>query len=207
MFGTLKAVANSLLVGGLARLGSGRTPMASGAEMPRLPTGTTLDDLLPGPRQTECFRLHVVEGEIQVDYDLPWEEAIHLGAPNAGFTKIRRVGDQYSKRNGVSLAKITFVNFPGEVTPEFVRGFGQERQLGSTLDPRVIFAIGQYRPGLKSDLSPSTDTMQIVSLETFEIGGGEKYLPCLRWFGRCRSVYGLPLGAKLGPDCWFGFAK
>jgi len=206
MLKTLGTAANSWLIKGLARLGSGRRIVGTSleTEMPRFPAGASLGGVaVRSPHQEKPFRLEAI-GQVPVDYDLPWENALLLGGPNTGVTGIRRVGDQYAKRSGVVSANITLVNFKEAPTFALAQGFGEERGLGRPLDPRACFALSQHRPRLNQGLN--LKEMQVVSLEKCEIGGIE-HLPCLRWYGNYRSVYALPLQAKLGEDCWFGFIK
>ena len=145
---------------------------------------------------------------LDVVYDSmrPWNEAIRVVGSHASYERrTRQIGDKYPpKPDEFKMRKIILVNFGKEVpTGQLALDWAKSRSLQTT-NPRAVFAIGETRPTLPTDLG--LQDMAIVSTEPCLVNGNRNVC-CVWWLGPDRNVLHVEFDAVWNQNAWFAFEQ
>lgn len=149
-------------------------------------------------------RIHVVR--VPVDPAREWQEAINAAGPDTPANyDVRKVGHLYSQQTGAVVEReIILVNF-GKTIPNGQYALDWAKPLGlMPVSPRAVFAIGEHRPQLNTELGMSY--MAVVSLEqcSFE---GSRQVPFAWWSASKREAYLGWFDDGWVGYCWFAFVR
>jgi hypothetical protein len=149
-------------------------------------------------------RIHVVR--VPVDPAREWQAAINAAGPNTPANyDVRKVGHLYPQQTGAVVEReIILVNFGktipnGQYALDWAKPFGLRPE-----NPRGVFAIGEHRPQLNTELGMSY--MAVVSLEACSFGGGRR-VPFAGWDDSEREACLYWFDGDWVGRCWFAFVR
>lgn len=198
------------LTGALVRLGQGEAWYENSinliaGELAAMSRVSGTPKKKPGIVAPEGGRVHIVH--IPDDLDA-WNASLDAGFPNTRQNSdVREVGNQYPSKSLTipTKHKTILVNFGNDIpNVEVALAWGEEQKL-IPVSPRLVWALGRYRPQLNAELGQKA--LVLVSLKQCMFLGDWRVL-CGRWEGDKREA-GLmwPDDYFDGDFCWFAFEE